>query len=157
MTKTSSKILQRWLLLWSKKFSPPLERHSWPPPMFSLSFLTPSLFSVGVCSVSLCDLSTWKKWFYPMYMRRHNMVHRKYSFDFFFCTKWDLRVLNSLAKSMNRELSLVVRAQFWRGRGSTKELSVHVGKTFVVLISHWQKGISFPGLLRSIRYPDGVR
>ena len=48
--------------------------------------------------------------FYPMYIwfRRHNLVHRKYSFDFFFCTNWLLRVLNSSPKSMNWELPFVV-------------------------------------------------
>ena len=27
--------------------------------------------------------------------RRHNLVHWKYSFDFPFCTKWDLRILRA--------------------------------------------------------------
>ena len=77
--------------------------------------------------------------FYPMYIwfRRHNLVHRKYSFDFFFCTKWDLRVLNSLAKSMNRELSLVVRAQFWRG--STKEFAILINRIFPTLLAAWSR------------------
>ena len=105
-----------------------------------------------------------------IWFRRHNLVHRKYSFDFFFCTKWDLRLLNSSPKSMNWELSFVVRAQFWRG--STKEFAILVNRifptllaawsqqqypctwvklSFIVLISNWwQKGRTFPGLLRSI-------
>ena len=108
---------------------------------------------------------------YLAYIWRRNLAHRKYSFDLF-CTKWDLRVLTSSAKSMNRELSFVVRAQFWRG--STKEFAILVNRifptllaawsrqqypctcrwvkrSFIVLISKWwQIGRTFPGLLRSI-------
>ena len=39
-----------------------------------------------------------------------------------FYTKWDLRVLTSSAKSMNRECSFVVRAQFWRCQVTRKNL-----------------------------------
>ena len=70
---------------------------------------------------------------------------------------------------MNRELSFVIRAQFWRG--STKEFAILVNRifptllavwsrqqypctwvklSFIVLILHQQKGRRFPGLLRSI-------
>ena len=117
--------------------------------------------------------------FYPMYIWRHNLVHREDSFDvlFFFCTKWDLRILNSSAKSMNRELSFVVRAQFWRGR--TKELAVLVNRIFPTLLAAWSRQqypctwlkLSFTVLIsqsdkkkeyfkfyfdRSILLPDGV-
>ena len=105
-----------------------------------------------------------------MYIWRHNLVHRKYSFAFFFCTKWDLSVLTSSAKSMNRGLSFVVRPQFWQGR--TKEFAILVNRifptllaawsrqqyprtwvkrSFIVLTSkRWQKGRTFTGLIRSI-------
>ena len=71
---------------------------------------------------------------------------------------------------MNRGLAFVVRAQFWRGRA--KEFAILVNRifptllaawsqqqypckwvklSFIVLISKWwQKGRTFPGLLRSI-------
>ena len=70
-----------------------------------------------------------------IYIWRHNLVHRKYSFDFFFCPKWDLCVLTSSAKSMNRELSFVVRAQFWRG--NTKEFAILVNRVFPTLLAAW--------------------
>ena len=49
----------------------------------------------------------------------------------FLAPKCDLRVLNSSAKSMNRELSFVVRAQFWRG--GTKEFAILVNRIFPTL------------------------
>ena len=56
---------------------------------------------------------------------------------FLFCTKWDLRVLTSSAKSMNRELSFVVRAQFWRGR--TKEFAILLNRIFPTLLATWSR------------------
>ena len=75
-----------------------------------------------------------------------------------------------LSQSMNRGLAFVARAQFWRGRA--KEFAILVNRifptllaawsqqqypctwvklSFIVLISKWwQKGRTFPGLLRSI-------
>ena len=75
-----------------------------------------------------------------------------------------------LSKIMNRGLAFVARAQFWRGRA--KEFAILVNRifptllaawsqqhypctcvklSFIVLISkRWQKGRTFPGLLRSI-------
>ena len=74
--------------------------------------------------------------FYPMYTWRHNLVHQKYSCDFSL-TKWDLLVLTSSAKSMNRVLSFVVHAQFWRVR--TKEFSILVNQIFPTLLAAWSR------------------
>ena len=55
----------------------------------------------------------------------------------FFCTKLDLGVLNSSAKSMNWELSFVIRAQF-RG-GSTTEFAILVNRIFpTLLVRYWR-------------------
>ena len=69
---------------------------------------------------------------------RGSKCHRKYSFDLLFWTiKWDLRVLTSSAKSINRELSFVVRAQFWCGR--TKEFATLVNNIFPMLLAAWSR------------------
>ena len=162
MIKTSSKILQRWLLLWSKNSPLPLNDILDP---FSIQRRGPQcqlmwLVHLKEMVFTLCIYDSEDTiWFIE-----------NTALTFFFCTKWDLRVLNSSPKSMNWELSFVVRAQFWRG--STKEFAILVNRIFPTLLaawsrqqypctwvklSHWQKGRTFSGLLRSILYPDGVR
>ena len=128
MIKTSSKILQRWLLLWSKNSPLPLNDILDP---FFIQCRGPQcqfMWRVHLKKMvfTLCIYDSEDTIWFP----------RKYSFDFF-CTKWDLRVLNSSPKSMNWELSFVVRPQFWRG--STKEFAILVNRIFPTLLAAWSR------------------
>ena len=101
-----------------------------------------------------------------------------FSYTLQFGSKWDLRVLTSSAKSMNRELSFVVRTQFCCGH--MKELAILVNRIFSTILAAWswqqypcrRVKLSFIVLnsqsdkkeeyfqayfYRSILYPDGVR
>ena len=58
---------------------------------------------------------------------RHNLVHRKCSFDFF------MRLACTYFLSKKYESIVVIRGQFWRGR--TKELAVLVNRIFPTLLA----------------------
>ena len=146
-----------------KAISPPLEPHSWPPAMFSLSFLTPSLFSVRVLSVSLCDLSTWKKWFtLCIYEDIIWLIENTASTSFalnrtcvYLCPQqkvWIESCHSSFALNFGAVRS-PGKSNFSRVTGvlNTAMMPVHVGKRFINSsdFKEWQKGRTFPGLLRS--------
>ena len=81
------KILQRWLLHLKKKKFPLTLNH----------ILEPSFFKCKGPQCQLMWLVHLKGVVFNLCQkRRHNLVHWKYSFDFPFCTKWDLRMTYAL-------------------------------------------------------------
>ena len=100
MIKTSSKILQRWLLLWSKNSPLPLN-----------DILDPFFIQCRGPQCQLMWLVYLKEMVFTLCIYDSEdtiWFIENTALTFFFCTKWDLRVLNSSPKSMNWELPFVV-------------------------------------------------